>query len=89
MKTHNPSLLFLFSSLLNIFSFSLYGDDEFAKIFEVRYKEWRTWVDSHPLASTYTANESFFAIVDLGVPAIPFIVLEIQENKDDFTLGAQ
>lgn len=88
MKTHNPSLLFLFSSLLNIYSFSLYGEDEFANMFEAHYKEWRTWVDSHPLASTYTANESFFAIVKLGVPAIPFLVSKIQVNKDDFHLGS-
>lgn len=88
MKKHNPSLLLLLSGLLIIHSFCLYGEDEFASMFETRYKEWRTWVDTHPLASTYTANDSFFAIVDLGVPAIPFIVSKIQENKYDFHLGS-
>ncbi|MBR4613447.1 MAG: hypothetical protein IKO40_12120 [Kiritimatiellae bacterium] len=56
--------------------------------FEVQYCAWKKWVANHPLASTYTTNEPFFAIVNLGVSAIPLIVEKIETNKDDFHLGS-
>ncbi|MGI6494606.1 MAG: hypothetical protein ACOX5G_00670 [Kiritimatiellia bacterium] len=87
MKTFKTGLCV--GILLALGSFWCRGSDEQVhRLFEERYAAWRTWVKEHPYSSTYMANKEFYAIVNLGVPAIPLIVEKIEQNPEDFHLGS-
>lgn len=74
------------------FSFTIptFGGDrnaDIGSVFEEKYETWKEWVKEHPYMSTYTANQPFVEIIELGPSALPYIVEKIQKNPDDFHLG--
>ncbi|ACL04743.1 hypothetical protein Dalk_3053 [Desulfatibacillum aliphaticivorans] len=56
--------------------------------FDEAYRNWQTYCDTpdvmySSLRSTYVENEPFGAIINLGPPALPFIMEKLQKDKDN------
>lgn len=67
-------------------SFVCVAEEQTQKNFEEKYQVWKTWVKNNPVLSDYTINPHFQAIVEIGVPALPYIMKKIEKNPGDFHL---
>jgi hypothetical protein len=56
------------------------------KVFEEKYQAWKTWMKNNPLLSDYTSNREYQAIVNLGLPVLPYLIQKIENNPEDFHL---
>lgn len=79
----------LFSWLFVILGMShIYASGEqIQKVFEERYQSWRKWVENNNFRSCLAAGPEFQAIVELGIPILPYLVKKIEKNPDDFHLA--
>ncbi len=66
---------------------ALASDRQVQKAFEERYQAWRAWKEKHFLLSTFTGSPEFDEIVNLGLPALPYVIEKMDNNPEDFHLG--
>ena len=54
--------------------------DDFGVRFEEKYQSWKQWRNNHLDASSCTKNKTFDEIVDLGAPAVPYLIRKMEEK---------
>jgi len=85
-----PSAVSLFAAILSMLTTAAGADEAFRALFEEKYQAWVEYTTAKDLVSGNAGiNSALFAIIELGPPAVPYMIEKMDENAFglDFQLG--